>query len=160
MGREVRRVPANWVHPRNERGEFKPMFDQDFGSVAREWLDDAIAWDNGTHENLLREPTLKDKYPFFWQWDDNPPDPEHYRPAWTEAEATHYQMYETVSEGTPVSPVFATPEELVDWIVQNLGHSRHAAEEFVKSGYAPTMMVASGHLAMNIDTFDLTRQQS
>lgn len=30
-----------------------------------------------------------------------------------------YQIWETVSEGSPVSPVFATPEELADWMVAN-----------------------------------------
>ncbi|MES2211497.1 MAG: hypothetical protein V4515_15135 [Chloroflexota bacterium] len=28
-----------------------------------------------------------------------------------------YQLWQTVSEGGPVSPVFATPEELADWII-------------------------------------------
>lgn len=27
-----------------------------------------------------------------------------------------YQLWETVSEGSPISPVFATPEELADWL--------------------------------------------
>lgn len=26
MGREVRRVPANWEHPKDERGNFIPLF--------------------------------------------------------------------------------------------------------------------------------------
>lgn len=30
-----------------------------------------------------------------------------------------YQIWETVSEGSPVSPVFATPEELARWMVAN-----------------------------------------
>jgi hypothetical protein len=30
-----------------------------------------------------------------------------------------YQIWETVSEGSPVSPVFATPEELAAWMVAN-----------------------------------------
>lgn len=30
-----------------------------------------------------------------------------------------YQIWETVSEGSPVSPVFATPEELADWMISN-----------------------------------------
>lgn len=29
-----------------------------------------------------------------------------------------YCLYETVSEGTPVTPVFATPEELIDYLVK------------------------------------------
>ena len=30
-----------------------------------------------------------------------------------------YQLWETVSEGSPVSPPFATPEELARWLVEN-----------------------------------------
>ncbi len=30
-----------------------------------------------------------------------------------------YQLWETVSEGSPISPVFATPEELASWLVDN-----------------------------------------
>ena len=29
---------------------------------------------------------------------------------------THFQLYENVSDGTPTSPIFATLEELVDWL--------------------------------------------
>lgn len=29
---------------------------------------------------------------------------EHYMPAWAAGQATHYMMYETVTEGTPISP--------------------------------------------------------
>lgn len=53
-----------------------------------------------------------------------------------------WQMWETVSEGSPVSPVFATADELVIWMttpdpnITWMGHpySRKAAEAFVKSG--------------------------
>lgn len=30
-----------------------------------------------------------------------------------------WQMWETVSEGSPISPVFSTPEELAEWLSQN-----------------------------------------
>lgn len=30
-----------------------------------------------------------------------------------------YQLWETVSEGSPISPVFKTPEELAQWLVDN-----------------------------------------
>lgn len=30
-----------------------------------------------------------------------------------------YQLWETVSEGSPVTPVFDTPEKLADWLVEN-----------------------------------------
>ena len=32
---------------------------------------------------------------------------------------THYQMYETTSEGTPISPVMETPEALARWLADN-----------------------------------------
>jgi hypothetical protein len=37
-------------------------------------------------------------------------------PQWTEAEATHFQMYENVTEGTPISPVMDSPEALAHWL--------------------------------------------
>jgi hypothetical protein len=30
-----------------------------------------------------------------------------------------YQLWETTSEGSPISPVFATPEELAKWLFEN-----------------------------------------
>lgn len=30
MGREIRRVPKNWKHPRLEDGRYQPMFDQNY----------------------------------------------------------------------------------------------------------------------------------
>lgn len=47
------------------------------------------------------------------------PDPNVYTPNWSEGECTHLQMYETTSEGTPISPVMETPEELAQWLVDN-----------------------------------------
>jgi len=40
------------------------------------------------------------------------PDPNH-------RDCSHYQMYETTTEGTPISPVMKTPEELAQWLVDN-----------------------------------------
>ena len=34
-------------------------------------------------------------------------------------ERTHYQMYETCTEGTPISPVMETPENLARWLADN-----------------------------------------
>lgn len=44
------------------------------------------------------------------------PRAENYMPSWPKAECTHYQMYESTSEGTPISPVMATPEDLAHWL--------------------------------------------
>jgi len=62
-----------------------------------------------------------------------------------------WQVWQTVSEGAPVSPVFATAEELIDYLVEGGdewdrkrgegGCSREAAESFVKgSGWVPSMV--------------------
>lgn len=40
-------------------------------------------------------------------------------PRWSVKEANHYQMYETVSAGTPISPVMPSPERLAQWLVAN-----------------------------------------
>lgn len=53
---------------------------------------------------------------YYWEYEP-PPDPDRHRPAFG-AEATWYQVYETVTEGTPVTPPFETLAELVDWLVE------------------------------------------
>lgn len=39
-----------------------------------------------------------------------------FMPDWKKEEATHYMMYETISEGTPISPIFSTQEELAEFL--------------------------------------------
>jgi hypothetical protein len=151
MGREIRLVKPGWEHPKGERNwgiDYMPLYDEDFASAAKEWRDLFAKWEGGERQKHLQE-TGDDEE--FWEWHGTPPDRAYYRPAWTEAEAIHFQMYETVSEGTPVSPVFATKEELVDYLVANGdfwdqkrgngGWKRDAAEKFVGCGYAPSMIV-------------------
>lgn len=54
-------------------------------------------------------------------------------------EGTGWQLWETTSEGSPISPVFATPDEFSAYLIGQ-GYSEGAAEEFVRRGYAPTMI--------------------
>ena len=145
MGREIRIVPKGWEHPKKRDGSYQPMRDTVYAERAREWLDECKQWDDGTHPSLVDRPELKAEIPFFWEWDGGPPDHDYYRDAWTE-EPTCYQMYETVSEGTPVTPVFETEDELVDYLVNvgtfwNQKYSREAAEAFVKTGWAPSFVM-------------------
>ena len=37
-------------------------------------------------------------------------------PPWTPRQATHFQLYETCTEGTPISPVMESPEALAKWL--------------------------------------------
>lgn len=151
MGREIRRVPKGWQHPKtvnrySSKEEYQPMYDEDFETAAREWLDNAIAWDNGTHKDAEKH---KADHPYFWQWENNPPDAEYYRPKWTE-EPTCYQIYETVSEGTPDSPVFETLDEMREWLVEE-GYSEDAARKFCEHGYVPSLIVFNGAISVGID---------
>lgn len=155
MGREIRRVPPNWEHPRytadNARdrrniGQYISMYDKDYDTAAQEWLAELAAFKPDEHNK------------YYWEYAGNPPDEESYRPKFT-AEPTWYQAYETVSEGSPVTPPFATQAELVDYLV-NIGEmagtqycrklSRPAAEAFVSGGWAPSMIVERGPSGVTI----------
>jgi len=156
MGREIRRVPADWEHPKDERGHFILMYDEEYVTKAREWVVNCIAWEQGTHEDLTSGRTTKEEYPFYWEWSDSPPDDATYRPSFT-SEPTHFQIYETVSEGTPVSPVFASRDDLADWLVSQ-GTSRDAANAFAEGGWAPSMVFSQGRgLAMNYEALTAFR---
>lgn len=151
MGREIRRVPPDWKHPRRDTdggpgrtaGDFRPLRDEFFDAALERWYAEWQSWRAATHPHW--RPGCR-----YDEWAGGPPDPDHYRHRdWTEAEATHCQMYETVSEGTPVSPVFATPEGLVEYLVAggdfwdrrrgSGGWARAAAEAFVRAGSAPSL---------------------
>ncbi len=108
MGREVRRVPKDWEHPRGPDGAHKPMFYEDFATAAAEWKRGYEEWETEPQSNCE-----------YWEWHGDPPARENHGPAWTDAERTHYQMYENTSEGTPISPVMETPEELAHWLADN-----------------------------------------
>ena len=150
MGREIRRVPPNWEHPKDSKGNFKSMYDEDFDAALTEWLEGYKLWKKGEHPDQQKE--YYDKGDPYWEWNGAPPDPDYYRPKW-EQEPTWYQVYETVSEGTPVSPPFATKEELVNSLVQHGDFwdqrrgdgtwSREAAEQFVEREWSPSGMMTS-----------------
>lgn len=103
MGREVRRVPSNWQHPKDEsRGNgYKPLWPGDmYESRAAEFMEKVEA--DGLQAAL--------------DYHGRAPDRNDYMPNWPEAERTHFMMYEDTSEGTPISPAFATAEELARWL--------------------------------------------
>src|ERR1700677_1027529 len=74
----------------------------------------------------------------------------HYHNAWRSEEppaGDGWQIWETVSEGSPVSPVFATPEELARWMTvpgNDTSVSKGTTYEqwmgFLKVGWAPSMI--------------------
>jgi len=130
MGREVRRVPANWEHPTGRDGRHIPM-----------------------HKAMLYEPAeVEEGIRDGWLTDE----PPHYgmdiMPDWPSEERTHLQMYETCSEGTPISPVLVTPEELARWLADNkasawagMTASYEAWLHTIKEGSAVGSVWSPGH---------------
>lgn len=159
MGREIRHVPAGWKHPENKPCPhfrtcagvcYQPLYDEDYDTAAAEWLAGLTAWESGADPDRSDHPDIR----HYWDWNGMPPDSKYYRPKWTDAERTHVQIYETVSEGTPVTPPFATKDKLIDYLVKcgdfwdqrrgDGGWSRVNAERFVNGGgFAPSLVVHS-----------------
>jgi hypothetical protein len=146
MGREIRRVPKGWEHPKDDEGNYQPMYDIVFEEEAREWLEECIEWDKKT----INEEPNKKKYPFYWQWQGYPPDRNYYRSEFKD-EPICYQIYETVTEGTPVSPVFLTEDEMFKWLVSQR-YDPEAARRFIRDGSAPSMAMVGGQIEININT--------
>lgn len=102
MSRSVRMVPRGWEHPRNERGNYKPLHD-DYEENKAGWLASLAL--------IGLQATLDDI--------GTPPDQNDYMPTWEASECVLWMMYEECSEGTPISPGFETPEELARWLADN-----------------------------------------
>lgn len=169
MGREIRMVPPDWDHPKvmrhYGREGYQPMRDQTVQEAFEEWQTKYLNWLGGEHDRIIEKCGAADypkneTYRAFCKWTGQPPDPEYYRPDWPEESMTWFQVYETVSEGTPVTPPFATKEELIEYLVAHGdfwdqkrragGQSsmkcdpweRESAERFVNgTGWAPSMIV-------------------
>lgn len=206
MSRQLRRVPANWQHPKyynDHRREilFYPMYQGYMGRVA-EWRKELTTWrykrelwakvgvvetfldvgfeDNPSDfaeglmlistymercimtyqreraqyhygENYHAEDQFKMEHGLFrfedeYGYPPAPPNPNDYMPY-----GRWYQLYEEVSEGTPITPPFKTKAELVDWLATNPDYwgktwTRAQAEAMVAEEWAPSAVMDRGHL--------------
>ena len=77
------------------------------------------------------------------QYEGQRPHKDDYMPDWPENQRTHYMMYEATSEGTPISPAFATPEELAQWLTDT-GASAFGSST---ATYDQWLLVAQGNSA-------------
>lgn len=177
MGREIRRVPPNYQHPKRqcphwwrcESGEcYQPQYDKRYVEALKAWHEELLLWLDGEHEYLKSYPEEEHTEQNYIDYAGDKPDKEYYR-TYEDKEATWYQVYETVSEGTPVTPPFETQQELIDYLVNNgdfwdqirykegrlekPGYSRESAERFVlNSGWCPSMVVSNGVIKQNIES--------
>ncbi len=135
MGREIRKVPKGWEHPRDKNGKYKPMFEEPYVDVLEEWIKNHRLWQQGLHPSQLEHPEATKECKYYAQWTDNPPNVEYYNlNKWTQEDALCFQLYETFTEGTPLSPVFTTLKELEYWLVLNQGYGRDVARKLCEKG--------------------------
>ena len=159
MGREIRKVPKNWKHPTKNRysydKNFIPLMDNYVRSLGyyKESVDDFIKYmteiiEKGktkVYDKVWEDPKQLYEY-LIEDGQMNPPDVNDYMPS-----GEWYQLYEDVSEGTPLSPPFETPKELVEWLTNNKDYwdsqwTKEQAEAMVKDEYSPSMVVTGGKL--------------
>lgn len=160
MGREVRMVPPDWQHPTEFRKDwrtgqpqlqFRPLFDGDFAKRLAEWEEEKAAWDRGEVRDYATKgwrPKEGNEGESFDEWHGSRPKADEYMPTFPDGTATHLMMYETTSEGTPISPSFATPEELARWLTDNnasaFGGEGATYEQWLRvcrGGYAPSAVI-------------------
>lgn len=158
MGREVRRVSAGWQHPKHAvwgpSGPvecYKPLFPGErYQPAVDEWDEECAKWKAG-HRPDWCSPEGREMA--FEQWEGQRPHRDDYMPNWPAEQRTHLMMYEDTSEGTPISPAFATPEELARWLADNgaswFGDSTATYEQWLhvaRGSYAPSMVIVDGVL--------------
>ncbi len=165
MGREVRMVPADWQHPKYPdshhevrwRGTFIPMHGRSYASAAAEWDEEWSQWQKGLRRNYGTDQwePIDPEYAGmrYTEYAGARPSPDDYMPDWPAAQRTHYMMYEDTSEGTSISPAFATPEELARWLADtgasafgDMTASYEAWLSTIKRGFAPSMVMQGGTL--------------
>lgn len=149
MGREVRRVPKDWEHPRNKQGYYIPLYDN-FAERVAAWDEGKAKWDDGMisdFEGGWREKPEYVSSETYEEWAGERPEEKDYMPDWPDEQRTHLQMYEDTTEGTPISPVMETPEELARWLVDNgasaFGGMTATYEQWLatcKAGWAPSAL--------------------
>lgn len=164
MGREIRMVPPEWVHPHtgtypNGELRYEPLFDgADLALRQQEWDSEKAKWDAGDFPDYVSSDGQMLPYE---EYCGDRPEQSDYMPCWPSDTRTHYMMYETTSEGTPISPAFPTPEELARWLYENgassFGTSTASYEQWLrvcKGGFAPSMVLDSQGLRSGVESLD------
>lgn len=151
----------------------QPMFDKSYVNAAEDWLSEfdglRADWETSSEREWYEHGLCH------WASENSAPDPAYYRP-WSDADATWFQLWETVSEGTPVSPPFETQEDLIKYLAENgdfwdqrrckerdwetlwggvagvSGWGQERAERFVLgTGWAPSFIIKDNKLMSGIE---------
>ncbi len=119
--------------------------------------DESEQWQHGQHWMQLKNPELVTEYPTYEDFWGEPPEPNDptLRPEYEE-EPTWYQVYETVTEGTPVTPPFATEQELADYLVRHNYGTQKQIDAFVRNGWTLAFAFIGGKTVV---TFEIPAEQ-
>jgi hypothetical protein len=136
MSREIRPVALDWEHPQMG-GTYYDGTPRYRALHSREDLLRHLDWNTENPDDLIEI------------------DPADYMPELKEGTPFGWQMYQTVSEGSPVSPVFATKDELAQWLSSPAAGreqcSPEAARKFTEDGWAPSFVSVGGQFMRGID---------
>ena len=151
MSRAIRKVPADWQHPKHWTGgmrgpeeRYKPLFPgEQYQARVDKWDEECAKWKTGWRPDYCDDP--ESRAMTYEQWNGQRPHRDNYMPNWPAEQRTHLMMYEETSEGTPISPAFKTPEELARWLTDNgasaFGSSTASYESWLRvcmGGFAPS----------------------
>lgn len=156
MGREIRRVPVDFVHPYDIYGHLQGMFNQTLAEADEEWELELADWRAKGGTNMLE---------FVEDYGIKPSDDSgamkaYYRPDdWPPEDERGWVVYQTVSEGSPVTPCFATKDELWFHLVNHgtdydTPMSREAAQAFIDNGWVPTFIGSSNGIVSGLQSLE------
>lgn len=152
MGRELRMVPPGWEHPRDVNGNYIPLLSETPGQrreAQRQW-EAGLTRDYSKPGRHWKPKDATDNGYTYEEYAGSARDDAR-MPDFAPGAATHFCMYEDTTEGTPISPAFATPEELARWLADNnasaFGRMGATYEEWlatIKRGWAVGMVIDGG----------------
>ena len=128
---ELRVVPENWSHPKDEKGRFVSLRGEKFSEEIAEYKEEQEMWNKGFRKKMTelgkvggviswvpKDEDLKEMS--FEDWRGKCPEAKDYMPEFSDKDLTHCQLYETITEGTPITPVMGSSAEVGRWIVKHL----------------------------------------
>lgn len=165
MGRQIRMVPSDWKHPKDQKGNYIPLLKGPFSICLAEWCEEAAHWEKGEVLDYSTWPKSRTFKPrgstdseTYEDYAGARPVQSDYMPEWPEGTATMLCMYEDTSEGTPISPALPTPEKLARWLTDNgasaFGGMTATYEQWLatcKAGWAPSMIIAGRHMMSGVE---------
>lgn len=140
MGREIKRVPVDFDHPIGTGwpGFINPYYEDEYECPKCQFEGECDCDDGYTIESKeARETWLEEEPP----WGDG------------------WQVWENVSEGSPISPVFASAELCAHWVAGKENTSIENARIFVEHGWAPSLVMVGDQLMTGIQAGNILYEE-